>query len=484
MVVSDMLEFKTASVIPRVASCRNSLLGIQPSRLRGYFPLKATSLLPNRPSSTMKSRNEKLCAHFGYIPVAAILQKKELDSLIVDYIPAFKKYGGQRWDVEMISNPAPLFFFVATGGTELALLELREKRQRAAPKEPLFLLAHRGNNSLPAALEVLARLQQDGDRGNILYLKGPDDASCLREIARAAADLEAFHALRQARIGLVEAPSDWLVASSPDPAVVREVWGPEVVPIGFDELKGSIRSIPDRAIRPLLEALISKAAKVIEPSERELQDAVRVYLALRRLVQKHQLHAVTVRCFELVLQLKTTGCFALAQLNDEGVTAGCEGDLPSTVGMLWISELLNQSSWMANPAQIDAEHNTLWLAHCTVPRIMVEGYQLRSHFESGFGVGIGGTLPSGPITLLRIGGSRMKKLWLAEGEIVETGAAENLCRTQVKVCLTQGANLKDLLRTPLGNHLVMVTEHHANRLRTWWETMISSPPSQRYDFFS
>jgi hypothetical protein len=92
-------------------------------------------------------------------------------------------------------------------------------------------------------------------------------------------------------------------------------------------------------------------------------------------------------------------------------------------------------------------------------------------------VGIQGTLPIGSTTLLRIGGGRMEKLWLAEGEIVQTGAAENLCRTQAKVCLTQSADVKDLLRAPLGNHLVLVREHHANRLRTWWETMISSPPS-------
>ena len=424
----------------------------------------------------MKSKSEKLASHFGYIPVTTIVQK-ELDSLIADYITALGKYGGQRVDVEMLSNPAPLFLFVVTGGTEQKILELREKRKKVVPKEPLFLLAHSGNNSLPAALEVLARLQQDGDKGKIFYFKSPDDTLSLQEIAGAVADLEAFHSLRQARIGLVGAPSDWLVASSPDADTLQKVWGPEVVPIGFDELAGSMATVSSVATQPLLDRLVSEAT-VTEPSEAELSDAVRVYLALKVLIDAHELHAVTVRCFDLVSHFRTTGCFALAQLNDRGVVAGCEGDLPSTLGMLWIGELLHRSSWMANPAQIDTEHNTLGLAHCTVPGNMVERYQLRSHFESKLGVGIQGTLPLGSATLFRIGGKKLQKLWLAEGEIVPAGHVENLCRTQTRVHLTQGAHIKDLLKAPLGNHLVMVRGQHASRLRGWWETFISCPQSR------
>jgi len=120
---------------------------------------------------------------------------------------------------------------------------------------------------------------------------------------------------------------------------------------------------------------------------------------------------------------------------------------------------------------VDEATNALWLAHCTVPRTLVERYRLRSHFESGLGVGIQGTLPAGPVTLLRIGGVEMRRLWLAEGEIVAAGEAENLCRTQAQVHLSRG-NVADLLRAPLGNHLVLVSGHHADRLHRWWEALI------------
>ncbi|MCK4272484.1 hypothetical protein KAX22_07520 [bacterium] len=284
---------------------------------------------------------------FGYIPVGSILQEKDIIGLIADYIPALKKLGGQQWDVRTISNPAPLFFFVATGGTEQKILRLREKRKDVAPKEPVFLLAHPGNNSLPAALEVLARLRQNGDSGRIFYLRGPEDTSGFQQLTEGAGDLMALHALQRARIGQVGAPSDWLVASSPDPEIVHKVWGPEVVPIDLAELKGPMETVPDEAIKPLLDSLVSKATGVMEPSPTELENAVRVYLAMKRLVAEHDLHALTVRCFDLVGQLKTSGCFALAQLNDQRIIAGCEGDLLCTVAMLWIhpSFLAESPGW-------------------------------------------------------------------------------------------------------------------------------------------
>jgi L-fucose isomerase-like protein len=238
----------------------------------------------------------------------------------------------------------------------------------------------------------------------------------------------------------------------------------------MDEITQALQAVPPEAIASILEPLVTGATEVREPSQTELEEIVRVYVALKQASERHGLDAITVRCFDLVLDLQTTGCFGLAQLTDEGVIAGCEGDLVSTVGMLWAYMLLGQIPWMANPAQLDEASNTLWLAHCTVPRRIVQDYGLRSHFESGLGVGIQGALPKGPVTLLRIGGTAMDKIWLAEGEILRAGGAENLCRTQAEVRLTH-SKVQDLLHAPLGNHLILVKGHYSDRLRAWWETM-------------
>ena len=194
--------------------------------------------------------------------------------------------------------------------------------------------------------------------------------------------------------------------------------------------------------------------------------------ALDDVVEAGGVDAISVRCFDLLRDPGTSGCLALAELNDDGIVAGCEGDLPSTLGMLWARHLLGRASWMANPSRLDRRRNELVLAHCTVAPSLTEGYSLSTHFESGIGVGISGRFAEQPVTLLRIGGRDLDQCWIAEGEIIEQGDEPDLCRTQVTVALSDGS-VDDLLERPLGNHLVMVGGHHAARLRRWWQLAIA-----------
>jgi L-fucose isomerase-like protein len=317
-------------------------------------------------------------------------------------------------------------------------------------------------------METLAKLKQEDERGSILFLDGPDDRSGFQRVKNALENLRTFHELKKARIGLVGAPSEWLVASSPTPEWITHHLGPQIISIHMGELKTLSETIEEKSLGSLVDSLTGSATRIIEPEKNEIEAAVRVYMALKQLIQKHRLDAVTLRCFDLVLHPGTTGCFALAQLNDENIVAGCEGDLVSTVGMLWSQILLGQIPWLANPAQIDLENNGIKLAHCTVPRTMIDGYELRSHFESGLGVGIQGSIPAGPVTLFRIGGKKMDKLWVGEGEIKPCALEENLCRTQVQVILTS-QSVESLLTDPLGNHLLLARDHQADPLCAWWD---------------
>ena len=413
-----------------------------------------------------------MSARFGYTPVVPpFAGAGQVEEVASEYMAALDGAGGERWDASRYDSPEPLVFLVATGGTESVVLDLYVTRQEFAPDEPVVIVAHPGNNSLPAALEVLARLHQDGARGRIVFLRSPDDADGLATLVEALADVRVFSKLRATRIGLVGDPSDWLVASMPDADTVAEVWGPQVVAVPLSELEAQIDTTPDEDVTAGAAALVGGAEAMVEPSHEGLTEVARVHAALAELVERHALDAVTVRCFDLVLDRQTTGCFALSALTDAGVIAGCEGDLVSTIGLLWSSLLTGEVPWMANPASLDERTNTLKLAHCTVPRGLVERYRLRSHFESGMGVGIQGDIGLGPVTLLRIGGTMLDALWLAEGDITANGDAENLCRTQVDITLSRG-HVSELLRAPLGNHLVMVRGHHADRLATWWETML------------
>ncbi|MDP2182097.1 MAG: hypothetical protein Q8K99_05965 [Actinomycetota bacterium] len=411
-------------------------------------------------------------ARFMYTPVLPPFAGAGQDESVVSgYAERLETMGGIRRGAEDYEDRLPLLLLIATGGTEGAALELHERREASVLGEPVLLVAHPGNNSLPAALEILARLQQDGTAGRIVYLRGVGDEGGWAALDRTVHDAVVRAALHEARLGMVGTPSDWLVASSPAPSVVTNMWGPEIVAVAMEELTAAIEAVGEEVAAAGATSLTSGATACAEPTTADLTEVARVHAGLRNIVEARRLDALTVRCFDLVLQRGTSGCFALSELTDTGVIAGCEGDVVSTVGMLWASLLTGEVPWMANPSDLDEAANALWLAHCTVPRKLVESYSLRSHFESGLGVGIQGTLPKGPVTLLRIGGALMDELWLAEGDLTDVGAKPNLCRTQARIALSRG-NVRDLLTAPLGNHIVMVRGHHADRLAQWWETML------------
>ncbi len=411
---------------------------------------------------------------FAYLPMtSSISDAAAIDQLIEQYHPLLTEIGGERWDA--VSNIAslPLFFLVMTGGTERQILRLCQKRRETVGKEPTWLIAHGMHNSLPAALEVLGRLQSDGTQGKIFYVDGSRKDDDFAMITHAVHDWQVKNHLRSARIGMLGAPSDWLLASSQDAAVVREKWGPMVVPMAFEALVSRWKKVDIGTIDPIATPIKNDADAqgIAEPTADDMNSAVRLYLALRQMVEQEQLQALTVRCFDLIEKYQTTGCIALAELNDQGIIAGCEGDLPSTLAMLWAYELTGKTPWIANPSRLDRSRTCLWLAHCTVARSAVQSYRLRSHFESRLGVALQGEYPQGPVTLLRLGGRSLEKTWLAEGEVLGGGNEEDLCRTQVRVGLSS-THIDELLHQPLGNHLVLVPGHHGERFKSWKQAML------------
>jgi L-fucose isomerase-like protein len=396
---------------------------------------------------------------FAYLTVASGLH----DPATVDRVTAavregLDQAGGTRLQVADEMPEAPLAILVATGGTEAAILQHVARRHAVVPYEPVLLLAHPLHNSLPAALEALARVQADGGRGRIVQVDGTPSTV----LADAVGDVAAIHRLQHTRLGQVGEPSPWLVASVPDPELVRARWGIELVPVDIGATIEAHRAGDGERAGGVAVRFAGSAA----PTE-ALVRASALHPALVDAVERAGVDAVTVRCFDYLGTLATSGCVALATLNDDGVVAGCEGDVAGAVAMLLVRALLDQPSWMANPASIDVEHDRLLLAHCTVAPSLVGDVELHTHFESGLGIGLRGRFAPGPVTLLRLGGPALDRCWIAEGEIEHAGESDDLCRTQVTVHLDGGA-AGAVLDAPLGNHVVLFLGRHRARVERWW----------------
>ncbi|MBT3755017.1 MAG: hypothetical protein HOG24_01920 [Candidatus Cloacimonetes bacterium] len=390
----------------------------------------------------------------AFIPVTSdFLSDKELEKIVTSNYKKINEFCVNRIEKKDILEAEKIYYFIVTGGTEAQVLDLQKLRDEKFADEEIILLAYGSNNSLAASMELLARFNQIGKKGRIIYLPANET------IESRTVNIQNLNGKRQlegSRIGEVGTPSDWLVASSPSAKTVKDNWGADVIPIKMEELKKYFSEVTDSECQENFEELTVNSQEIIEPTNKDIINNIKVYIAMRRLVEKYKLDALALRCFDLVLDFGTTGCFALSRLNDEGIIAGCEGDMVSTIGMLLVYKKTGKLPWMANPSRLIVENNSLIIAHCTVPRTIVKDYTIRSHFESGIGVGIQGTFPKGDVTIFRIGGNNLDKVWLAKGEIVHTSNECDLCRTQIEVKLHSENSVANLLHEPLGNHLIIV----------------------------
>ena len=330
-------------------------------------------------------------------------------------------------------------------------------------KKPIFLLAEDINNSLPAALEILAYIRMQGEKAYILH--GSFD-NIKKDIERIYSLQKAANKISNARIANIGGPSDWLIASQVDFGKAHTLWGSTFLYYPMEELLKYIETSEQIENNGFL----TKATSIENVSENVIKEAEKIYNGIKKLVTEKEISAFTLKCFDLLSIISNTGCLPVAQLNDEGIIAGCEGDMPALFTMFLVYALTGKRSFMANLSKINKEENTVLLAHCTVPTCIVEEYALKTHFESGIGVSVAGKFNKGPVTLVKIGGKALDKYYISEGLIVCNTDDDNRCRTQIEVKLDY--NLERLMSDPLGNHQIVVPGRVGEILREFMEFMV------------
>ncbi len=416
---------------------------------------------------------------FSYSVLASVLHDPQsVEGLFSAYEPFLASLGGHRAEGRPSigsedsasgggAEQGFRVFFILTGGTEGKAMEMYSLPDAQGRILPAVLVAHPRHNSLPAALEIAAKIKRQKGAAFLVFARSPEDETAKEALGEYLAAFRAKEILGRTRIGAVGEASDWLVASSHGAEVCRRTWGVELVKIPMEELREGLSGPRDGGPREVEGELYAKASYCVEPTAEDLISSEAIYRRLKVLAESRRLDALTLRCFDLVTGLGATGCYALSRLADEGLDSGCEGDIPSIIGLCWLKALSGRPAWMANPSDVEmGEKCRILLAHCTVPRTMLDSYGVRSHFESGLGVAIAGKFSPGPVTLARIGGESLDETWIAEGELVESPSMEGLCRTQAWVEISREDGQR-LLDNPLGNHLVMALGRQGAKARSF-----------------
>ena len=326
----------------------------------------------------------------------------------------------------------------------------------------VVLIADGLKNSLAASLEILSWMRQNNRHGRVLHgpvnyiMQGIDDYALAQE---------ALEKLNGMRVGVIGKPSGWLIASNVDFDAMRERWGIEMVNVPLNEVVKGYEAVTDDEVQDITDKFLSSAVGIKEPSRDEVVKAMRLYLSVKRTVDEYCLDAFTLNCFDLIPTTRTTGCLALALLNQEGIPAGCEGDEQTLLTMLAVQAATGEMTFMANPSKIldNAAHEMVF-AHCTIAPAMTDRYIVRDHYESLSGVAVEGIFDPMDMTIVKCGGKNMERYFISQARLLECTTNPNMCRTQLRLRLDEP--LDYFLERSIGNHHVIVRGNHVERLAT------------------
>ena len=351
------------------------------------------------------------------------------------------------------------WIFIGTGGTENSVIKFLDE---VHPKTSPILVSHNLSNSLPAAMEIRRYLEEMGHRTRIIHdtIENLSDTLDQETLFSSVSDkLQTF------RLGLIGNQSEWLVASDIDREAVKKLWGLEIIQIPISEVIDNFSEESNAEIS-VHGQNFSKFAQKVDRSSKHLKEARIVASALQEIHLKYHLNAFSIECFSIIQQTESTACFALSYFNDNGLVAGCEGDLPSAFSMILIKLLVDQPSFMANISSVNSENKTAILSHCTVPIEMTEKFEVFSHYESKKGVAIRGVFEVGKtVTILKVAGKTLSEWYISTGTIVQNHTNEECCRTQVEVHFPDSVTY--FLKNSLANHHIMVLGDHKSRIESF-----------------
>jgi len=252
------------------------------------------------------------------------------------------------------------------------------------------------------------------------------------ELERAAALLRVPVRLGQSRIIVVGKAKGTAPACSAEQ--IKSRLGPEVISISQEQVAAAHNAIDPKAAETEAERYwISQAKSIIEPSNADIINSARLYLAIKDIMIKERAQAITSsHC----MGAPAKGCLTFSKLNDLGLVGACEGDMDSTLTMLIFSYAFGIPGFISDPL-FDTSKNAVIHAHCTSttkldgPNGQRAPFLIRTQCDSNAGVSLEVQMRVGQeITCAKL--ANLDTMLISTGKITElTNFHDRGCRTQI-----------------------------------------------------
>ena len=219
---------------------------------------------------------------------------------------------------------------------------------------------------------------------------------------------------------------------------IKIVYGSKIVKMGSVELMDYYAKADEKEAAQWADLWIGQAKKMIEPTREEIVKSGKMYLALSRMAAEKHADAVTMDCLGMFYTGRVTAypCLSHFQMNNDGGTGVCEGDLNSTCTQLLMRYLTGRPGYVSDPV-IDTARSEIIYAHC-VSTNKVFGtkgksnpYIIRSHAEDGKGAVVQSLMPIGETVTTLEADVYSKRMVIHTGKTTRNVDEPKACRTKL-----------------------------------------------------
>jgi len=274
--------------------------------------------------------------------------------------------------------------------------------------------------STPGAQQVSEVLTEMGFNYK-LVLGDLDDFDAVHQVKILARAAAVKKRLFNCRLGVIGYPRiKGQTQASFDEVELRIRLGARIVGVGMDLLKTLMVEIEEEDALKIWRR-VSEGAGKISVNREQLMDAVKAYLATKRIVQEKELNAITIEDWNELIGIPN---LAFSLLNEEGIPAGCEGDVHATLTLYLLYLLTGRPAFHGELLGVLKEQDALLVGHygAGAPSLAPSKQEISlepDRSPMGRGVSVVFQIRHGPVTIASLTGRRGSyRMMIAPGESI------------------------------------------------------------------
>lgn len=223
------------------------------------------------------------------------------------------------------------------------------------PRDPLSF-------SLVGAAITHGSLDELGIKHKYLY-GSPEDPNVVEDIVSFARAAMVVRRMDGARLGLIGGKSMGMYTAMVDMTQVKDVFGVEIEHVDQYRMILEAEKVSEEAVRRTLGEIKREFGKIFPPEEKMMK-SIRLYHALKKIVDADHYDFIAVKCQPEVINDYVSCCLPVALLNDDGLVTACECDLNAALTMQMLHILADQPVLFADVNDLDLKTGVLRLVNC------------------------------------------------------------------------------------------------------------------------